>query len=97
MVSKDIDPQSVVLRKRLFWVLCYDLRAVTAVPAVVQPLVSGGFATLDRFLRLWDLLQDMDPTPRRRVQSHVPLEQNTWIHSFTLGTRTPKRLCTMVC
>ncbi|ELR21354.1 zinc finger in N-recognin protein [Acanthamoeba castellanii str. Neff] len=83
-VSKEIDTSSAVLRKRLFWILCYDLRAVTAVPAVVQPLVAGALATLERFVRLWDLFQGMDPTPRRRIQSHVPVESNSWVHAFTL-------------
>jgi hypothetical protein len=89
-VSKEIDTSSAVLRKRLFWILCYDLRAVTAVPAVVQPLVAGALATLERFVRLWDLFQGMDPTPRRRVQSHVPVESNSWVHAFTLGTHTAR-------
>ena len=84
-MSREIDTSSAVLRKRLFWILCYDLRAVTAVPAVVQPLVAGALATLERFVRLWGLFQGMDPTPRRRVQSHVPVESNSWVHAFTLG------------
>lgn len=85
-ISKVLNTDAPILRKRLFWILCYDLCAVTAVPSVVQQLVVGSEASFERLLRLWDLLEAMDPIPRRRIRSHIPIESQSWIHSFSLGT-----------
>jgi len=85
--SKLIASNSPILRKRLFWIIFYDLRAIIAVPAVAQCLTMGSLISLEKLLRLWSLLHEMDPTPRRRIRTHVPIESNSWVHAFTIGTK----------